>query len=84
MIQRIEKNANVIIKYIEDIIIRNNGEGCINGTEFEFVDKYETYKTKEFKDILDNHFKDINITYTFEEEREHVAKFKFILHDWVK
>ena len=80
---KIYKKASMITEFIDEIIEGNTKESFVNEAEFEFGDKSDCYKTSEFKEILDNHFKDKNITYEFKEVRNHVAYFKFNLHDWI-
>ena len=80
---KIHKKASMIIKFIDEIVEDNTKESFINEVEFEFGDKYDCYKTNEFKEILDDYFEDKNITYEFTEVRNHVAYFKFKLHNWI-
>lgn len=84
MVETINKTASIITDFVDKIIKGNTDESFINEAEFEFNDKYDCYKTAEFKNILDNHFKDKNVTYSFEEIRSHVVYFKIKLHDWIK
>ena len=84
MKEQIKKKALLITNHVDEIIEGNTNENFINETEFEFGDKYDCYETKEFKEILDNHFKDKNVTYTFKKVRDHVVYFKVKLHDWIK
>ncbi|MDB8790645.1 hypothetical protein PN398_07920 [Romboutsia sp. 1001216sp1] len=84
MINKVEKMAKMITSYIDGIIEDNTDKSFINEAEFEFGDKNDSYKTKEFKDILDNHFKEKNVTYRFKEIRPHVVYFKVKLHDWIR
>lgn len=83
MIEEIKKSASEITEMVDRVIKNNTDKSFINRTEFEFICKHDTYKTTEFKEILDNHFNGKNVTYTFEEIRPHVAYFDIKLHDWI-
>lgn len=82
--KRIIKSANIVINFIDEIIKNNEEKQFINETEFEFGDKYDVYNEQKFKEIIDEHYKDKNVTYSMKEKCNHVAIFKFTLHDWIK
>lgn len=80
MINRTEKAVNLIINYINNIIIKNTVKSNINGIEFEFRDKEDCYKTDEFKKLLDAYCKKNNITYEMHEPIKGIAHFKMKLN----
>lgn len=57
------KNVNLIINYINNIRRKNNAKSYINKIEFDFRDKYCTYETDKFKQLLDDYCEKNNITY---------------------
>ena len=84
MKKTIQETAKMITDYIDSIIASNTDKSFINGAEFEFLDEDCNYKSPEFRKILDNHFKEKNVTYTFKEVKPREVYFKVKLHDWIK
>ena len=66
--KRIIKSANIVINFIDEIIKNNEEKQFINETEFEFGDKYDVYNKQKFKEIIDEHYKDKNVTYSMKEK----------------
>lgn len=64
---RIRKNVDLIITHINNIRLGNTSKNYINELEFEFRDKYRTYKTDEFKQLLDEYCSKNNISYIMHE-----------------
>ena len=64
---RIRKNVDLIITYINNIRLENTSKSYINKIEFEFRDKYNTYRDYKFKQLLDEYCKKHNITYNMHE-----------------
>jgi len=80
VINRTEKAVNLIINYINNIIMKNTVKSNINEVEFEFRDKEICHKTDEFKQLLDDYCKKNNITYEMNEVSERIAHFKMKLN----
>ena len=76
---RIRKNVDLIINHINNKMLlkalKSNITKTENEIEFEFRDKYNTYRTDEFKHLLDKYCKNNNITYEMHEHREDTAYF---------
>lgn len=67
MKDKIGANVGLIIDYINDIRLENTEKNYINKIEFEFRDKYNTYRDYEFKRLLDEYCKKHNIIYKMHE-----------------
>lgn len=81
MEDRIRKNVDLIIAYINNIRLENTSKNYINKIEFEFRDKYNTYKTFKFNNLLYDYCKNNNITYKiYELPIEGVARFTMELN----
>lgn len=77
---RIRKNVDLIITYINNIRLENTSKSYINKIEFEFRDKYNTYKTDRFKQLLDDYCKRNDINYEMHEQEPGIVYFKMKLN----
>lgn len=80
MESNIKKSVDLIITYINNIRLKNNAKSYINEIEFEFRNKYDCYKTDEFKKLLDEYCKNNNITYEMHERVPGIAYFNMKLN----
>lgn len=86
--EKIKKSALSITNLVDEIISGNPEPGdtkspFINEATFEFGDEHDSYKTREFKEILDKHFDGKNIVYSFKEIGNHTAEFNIKFTDWI-